>query len=151
MGGLTYLSTIVHDCLRLLPFLRRKFPSERGPKGPQKCTILDGCAQIAESDLKPAFESPHLDFPDKSPQQAFLREILGENRATVLRGISCLSARLVGAFFKLGCSFFAYSGAFYLQLTTLAFFTYNCSSFAYNFSFFTYNWSFFLLTVGKCV
>ena len=31
---------------------------------PQKCTIVDDCAQIAESGLKPPFESPHLDIPE---------------------------------------------------------------------------------------
>ena len=30
------------------------------------CTIVDDCARIAESDLEPPFESPHLDFPDES-------------------------------------------------------------------------------------
>ena len=38
-------------------------PLERGPERPQKCTIVDDCTQIAESGLKPPFESPHLDFP----------------------------------------------------------------------------------------
>ena len=58
------LKVLVHNCPRLptiVVFLRRK---ERGPKRPQKCTIVDDCAQIAESGLKPPFESPHLDFPD---------------------------------------------------------------------------------------
>ena len=27
-------------------------------------TIADDCAQIAESSLKPPFQSPHLDFPE---------------------------------------------------------------------------------------
>ena len=57
-GGLRYLSTIVHDCLRLSSFRDEKFPLERGPKGPQKCTIVDDCAQIAESGLKPQFAKP---------------------------------------------------------------------------------------------
>ena len=34
------------------------------------CTIVDDCAQIAESDLKPPFESPHLDFPHFGPSGA---------------------------------------------------------------------------------
>ena len=59
-GGLRYLSTIVHDCLRLSPFC----DESRGPKRPQKCTIVDDCARIAECGLKPPFESPHLDFPE---------------------------------------------------------------------------------------
>ena len=62
------LKALVHNCPRLptiVVILRRKFPLERGPKRPQKCTIVDDCAQIAESGLKPPFESPHLDFPDK--------------------------------------------------------------------------------------
>ena len=56
-GGLRCLSTIAYDC-------RTKVPLRKVPKGPQKCTIVDDCAQIAESGLKPPFESPHLDFPD---------------------------------------------------------------------------------------
>ena len=48
----------------IVVILRRKFPLERGPKRPQKCTSVDDCAQIAESGLKPPFESPHLDFPE---------------------------------------------------------------------------------------
>ena len=63
-GGLRYLSTIVHNCLRLSTFLQRNFPLERSPKGPQKRTIVDDCAQIAERGLKPPSESPHLDFLD---------------------------------------------------------------------------------------
>ena len=65
------LKVLVHDCPRLptiVVILRRKFPLERRPKRPQKCTIVDDCAQIAESGLKPPFESPHLDFPDKKLQ-----------------------------------------------------------------------------------
>ena len=61
------LKVLVHNCPRLptiVVILWRKFPSERGPKRPQKCTIVHDCAQIAESGLKPPFESPHLDFPD---------------------------------------------------------------------------------------
>ena len=46
--------------------LLRKFPLERGPTRPQKSTIVEDCAQIAESDLTPPFESPHLDFPKHS-------------------------------------------------------------------------------------
>ena len=41
------LSTIAYNCA----ILRRKFPLEKGPKGPQKFTIVDDCAQIAESGL----------------------------------------------------------------------------------------------------
>ena len=61
------LKVLVHNCPRLstiVVILRRKFPLEKGPKRPQKCTIVDDCAQIAESGLKPPFESPHLDFLD---------------------------------------------------------------------------------------
>ena len=57
-GGLRYLSTII------VVILWRKFPLKRGQKRSQKCTIVDDCAQIAESGLKPPFESPHWDFPD---------------------------------------------------------------------------------------
>ena len=43
----------------MVVILRRKFPSERSPKGPQKCTIVDDCVHIAESGLsgitKPRF------------------------------------------------------------------------------------------------
>ena len=46
------LSTSVHDCLRLSS-LCHETPLKRGPKGPQKCTIVADCAQIAESGLKP--------------------------------------------------------------------------------------------------
>ena len=53
------LKVLVNNCPRLptivVIFLRRKFPLERGPKRPQKCTIVDDCAQIAESGLKPPF------------------------------------------------------------------------------------------------
>ena len=48
------------------------FPLERGPKGPQKCTIVDDCAQIAESGLKPPFESPQLGFPDSENAFSYL-------------------------------------------------------------------------------
>ena len=63
------LKVLVHNCPRLptiVVILRRKFSLERGPKRPQKCTIVDDCVQIAESGLKPPFESPHLDFPEFS-------------------------------------------------------------------------------------
>ena len=56
------LKVLVHNCPRLpliVAILRRKFPLERGSKRPQKCTIVDDCAQIAESGLKATFESPH--------------------------------------------------------------------------------------------
>ena len=61
------LKVLVHNCPGLptiVVILRRKFLWERGAKGPQKCTIVDDCAQIAESGLKPPFESPRLDFPE---------------------------------------------------------------------------------------
>ena len=58
------MSTIVDDCLRLLSVYDESLPLQRGPKGPQKCTIVDDSAQIAESGLKTAFESPQLDFPE---------------------------------------------------------------------------------------
>ena len=57
------LKVLVHNCPRLptiVVILRRKFLLDRGPKGPQKCTIVDDCAQIAESGLEPQFESPHF-------------------------------------------------------------------------------------------
>ena len=51
------MSRIAYDCSHFCPL-------KRGPKKPQKCTIVDNCAQIAESGLKPPFESPDLDFPE---------------------------------------------------------------------------------------
>ena len=60
------LKVLLQNCPSLptiVVILRRKFPSERGPKRPQKCTIVNDCAQIAESGLQPPFESPDLDFP----------------------------------------------------------------------------------------
>ena len=65
------LKVLVYNCPRLpttVSILRRKLPL-KGPKGPQKCTIVDDCAQIAESGLKPPFESPHLDFPAKKKKK----------------------------------------------------------------------------------
>ena len=59
-GGLSKwgLKVPVHNCPRLpaiVVILRPKFPLERGPKGPQKCTIVDDCAKITDSGLKPPF------------------------------------------------------------------------------------------------
>ena len=48
------LSTIAYDC----GHFATKVLLERGPKAPQKCTIVDDCVQVAESGLKPPFESP---------------------------------------------------------------------------------------------
>ena len=59
-GGLRYSSTIVHDCLQLSSFCHENSLYKR----PRKCTIAHDCAQIAESGLKPPFESPHLDFSE---------------------------------------------------------------------------------------
>ena len=53
------LPTIVITYATKVPFT---FVAQR----PQMCTIVDDYAQIAESGLKPPFESPHLDFPDLS-------------------------------------------------------------------------------------
>ena len=71
-GGLRYSSTIVHDCLKLSSFCDENSLYER----PRKCTIAHDCAQIAECGLKPPFESPHLDFPEKLGQNSehFFRE-----------------------------------------------------------------------------
>ena len=64
--GLRYMSTIVHDCRHFAT----KVPLRKGPKKATKCTIVDECAQIAESGLKPScIWSPHLDFV---PTQIFL-------------------------------------------------------------------------------
>ena len=68
------LKVLVHNCPRcptIVAILRRKFPLERGPKRPQKCTIVDDFVQTAESGLKPPFESPHVDFPDSTPDIMF--------------------------------------------------------------------------------
>ena len=54
-GGLRYSSTIVHDFLKLSSFCDENSLYER----PRKCTIAHDCAQVAESGLKPPFESPH--------------------------------------------------------------------------------------------
>ena len=62
------LKVFVHNCPRsptIVAILQRKFLLERRPKEPRKCTIVDDCAQIAESGLKPPFESPHVDFPER--------------------------------------------------------------------------------------
>ena len=51
-----------------------KVPLERGPKRPQKCTIVDDCAQIAVCGLKPPLKRTHLAFPDTK------KGIFGVNR-----------------------------------------------------------------------
>ena len=56
------LRELVHDCPRLSTILWRKFPLKGGPKRPQKCTIVDDCAQIAESGLKPHLRAPSYAF-----------------------------------------------------------------------------------------
>ena len=51
---------------------------EGGPRRREMCTIVDECAQIAGSGLKPPFESPHLDFPEKKTfrnKKLILREL----------------------------------------------------------------------------
>ena len=68
---LKVLVHLVHDCLRLSSFCYEKFPLERGPPK-KKCRIVDDCAQIAECGLKPPYESPHLDFPQKCYLSLFL-------------------------------------------------------------------------------
>ena len=57
--GLRQLSTIAYTCRHFAT----KVPLRSGPKRPQMFTIVDDCAQIAKSDLKPPFESLHLVFP----------------------------------------------------------------------------------------
>ena len=59
-GGHWGLKGLVHNGPRLpaiVVFLRRnsKFPLKSGPQGPQICTIVDDCAQDAESGLEPPF------------------------------------------------------------------------------------------------
>ena len=61
------LKVLAHNCPQLLAIvviLRRKFPCGKGPERPQRCTIVDDCAQIAESGLQHSFERPHVDFSD---------------------------------------------------------------------------------------
>ena len=61
------VNALVHNCPQLptiAVILRQKFSLERGSKGPQKRTIVDDCAHIAESGLKAPFEGPDADFPD---------------------------------------------------------------------------------------
>ena len=74
MGALTWgLKVLVNTCPRLpqiVVILPQKFPLERLPKGPQKRTIVDNCAHIAESGLKPPFESPPLDFLGSNPHDS---------------------------------------------------------------------------------
>ena len=60
---------IVHDCLQLSSFCDESSSCKNGPERPQMCTIVDDCAQIADSGLKPPFESPRLDFPEKGPRK----------------------------------------------------------------------------------
>ena len=61
------LKVLVQNCPRLptiVVILDESSPLRKGPKRPQMCIIVDDCAQLAESGLKPPFESPQLDFPD---------------------------------------------------------------------------------------
>ena len=62
------LNVLVHTCLRLSAFVT-KVLLRKGPKKPQKRRVVDDCAQISESGLKPLFESPHLDFPEQNNQE----------------------------------------------------------------------------------
>ena len=62
LGTCPQLSTIAYDCRHF----ETKVPLRKGPKRSQMCTIVDDCAHIPESGLKPPFESPRLDFPDES-------------------------------------------------------------------------------------
>ena len=92
-GGLRYLSTIVHDCLRLLSFR----------KGPERATKVRNCRQlceIAESGLKPTFESPHLDLPENHLIFPVLL-VEGGRRASLrnLRSFKLILYASVGPFF----------------------------------------------------
>ena len=49
--------------IQLSSFCDEKFSLAKGPKRPQMCRIEDNCARVAESGLKPPFESPRLNFP----------------------------------------------------------------------------------------
>ena len=90
LRSLSTLPTIVHDCLRLSSFCEsRKFPLQKGgPKGPQKHTIVNDCAQIAEGGLKPQFGSLHLDFPTLRLRFVILvRSVLAQTRPTLSRDL----------------------------------------------------------------
>ena len=59
MGALIWgLRVLVINCHHFA-----NIPFTKGPKRPQMCTIADDCARLAESGLRPLFESPHLNFP----------------------------------------------------------------------------------------
>ena len=56
-------------------------PITKKPKRLQMCTIEDDCAQIADSDVKSAFASPHLDAA--SPEETFIRQAQGVHARTI--------------------------------------------------------------------
>ena len=71
------LKVLAQDCPRLpttVVMLHRKFPLKSEP---QMCTIVDDCAQIAESGLKPPFESSHLDSQELNPQNSCESRFVG--------------------------------------------------------------------------
>ena len=85
------LKVLVHNCPRLptvVVILRRKFSLERGPKWPQKYTIVDGCAQIAESGLKPPFESPILGVSERGPQKRGPQSMSVSTMWSILNSVS---------------------------------------------------------------
>ena len=105
-GGLRCLSTIVHDCLRLSSFRDESSPQKWAPKRPQKCTIVDDCAQIAESGLKPPFGSPHLDFPKGGDR---FRQSEVSKRGWRTEGVGATKSLKGHRFRPLFCTFFSYA------------------------------------------
>ena len=89
-GSLGYLSTIAYDCRHFAT----KVPLRKGPKKAQKCTIVDDCAQIAESGLKPPFESPHSDFPDCFLWRIWHTKLLTKI-CTCLAVVACIGDALI--------------------------------------------------------
>ena len=78
-----------------------------------------------------------------------LAEVVSKSIQKGPTSVSAVVNQILDAAFLLTVGSFLLTGElFYLQLTSLVFFTYSWNFFAYNFSFFTYSWS-FLLTVGK--
>ena len=81
---------LVRNCARLptiVVIFDESSPLRKGPKKPQMRTVVDDCAQIAESGLKPPIESPHLDFPEFCKNPNFTRNSL--RVSCFLRDLEC--------------------------------------------------------------
>ena len=57
-----WLSVLVLNCLQVSSVCEEKIPLQKGPKG-HECAQVQTIARVAESGLRPPFESPRLDFP----------------------------------------------------------------------------------------